>query len=85
MCLCHKIVPGRQMISPDKQRVKNLDIFFFIFIKFGYIFNSEKCCLNTPYNSGLRECCGGKLIDLEGPHNCCFGVPYDQDRVTIIF
>lgn len=54
MCLCHRIVPGRQMISPDK------------------------CCLNTPYNSGLRECCGGKLIDLEGPHKCCFGVPYDQ-------
>ena len=29
-CLCHKIVPGRQLIAPNM------------------------CCLNTPYNDGLK-------------------------------
>lgn len=53
-CLCHRIIPGRQLIAPDM------------------------CCLNTPYNSGMKECCGGKLIDLESNHRCCFGVTYDQ-------
>jgi len=52
-CLCHKIVPGRQLIAPNM------------------------CCLNTPYNDGLKECCGGKLIDLESNHKCCGGIPFD--------
>ena len=29
-CLCHRIIPGRQLIAPDM------------------------CCLNTPYNSGMK-------------------------------
>ena len=32
-CLCHRIVPGRQLIAPDM------------------------CCLNTPYNSGMKGKC----------------------------
>lgn len=57
-CICHRIIPGRQLISPDK------------------------CCLNSPYNSGMKQCCGGKLLDLEGPLQCCYGVPYDQQSHT---
>lgn len=57
-CLCHKVIPGRQLIAPNM------------------------CCLNTPYNSGLKECCGGKLLDLEGNHKCCFGVAYDNRTHT---
>mgnify|MGYP006944939576 CR=1 FL=1 len=26
----------------------------------------------------MKSCCGGKLLDLDGPLKCCYGVPYDN-------
>ena len=42
------------------------------------LISPDSCCLNSPYNSGMKECCGGKLVDLDGPVKCCFGVTYDH-------
>jgi hypothetical protein len=39
----------------------------------------DMCCLNFSYNSGMKECCGGKLIEKDSSFQCCSGVPFDSD------